>query len=88
VERVSHMLVQVGLKVRKHQCRSQMCLHLKNGCETTRCLIGNRWSNDESDSVIVVIVAAVSLIVDDHVVQDDANTHDQIKSAPESKTGQ
>jgi hypothetical protein len=28
--------------------------------------------------VIVVIVAAVSLIVDDHVVQGDASTHDQI----------
>jgi hypothetical protein len=75
------MLVQVGLKVRKHQCRSQMRIHLKNGCETSWCLIGNRWSNDESDSVIVVIVAVVSLIIDDHVVQDDANTHDQIKSA-------
>jgi hypothetical protein len=32
------------------------------------------WSNDENDSVIVVIVAVVSLIVDDHIVQDDAST--------------
>jgi hypothetical protein len=58
-----------------------MHLHLKNGCETNRCLIGDRWSNDESDSVIVFIIAAVSLVVDDHVVQDDASMHDQIESA-------
>jgi hypothetical protein len=45
-----------------------MRLPLKNVCETCRCLIVDRWSNDESDSVIVVIVAAVSLIVNDHVV--------------------
>jgi hypothetical protein len=57
-----------------------MCLHLKNGCETSQCLIGAMWSNDRSDSVIVVIVAVVSLAVDDHIVQDDASTHDQIKS--------
>jgi hypothetical protein len=31
--------------------------------------------------VIVVIIAAISLIVDDHVVQDDVSTHDQIESA-------
>jgi hypothetical protein len=55
-----------------------MHLPLKNSCETSRRLVGDKWSNDESDSVIVVIVAAVSLIVDDHVVQDDASTHDQI----------
>jgi hypothetical protein len=81
VELVPHMLDQVRLKVRKHQSRSQMHLPLKNGCETSRCLVGDRWSNDLSDSVIVVIVAVVSLIVDDHVVQDDASTHDQIKNA-------
>jgi hypothetical protein len=58
-----------------------MRLPLKNGCETSRCLVGDRWSNNESDSVIVVIVAAASLIVDDHVVQDDVSTHDQSESA-------
>jgi hypothetical protein len=58
-----------------------MCLPLKNSCETSQCLIADRWSNDESNSVIVVIVAAVSLIVDDLVVQDDACMHDQIESA-------
>jgi hypothetical protein len=58
-----------------------MRLPLKNGCETSRCLIGDRWSNDESDSVIVVIVVIVSLIVDGHVVQDDVSTYDQIQSA-------
>jgi hypothetical protein len=58
-----------------------MCIPLKNGCKTSWCLIGDRWSNDGSDSVIVFIVAAVSLIVDDHVVQDDVSTHDQIESA-------
>jgi hypothetical protein len=57
-----------------------MCLPLKNGCETRRCLIVDRWSNDESDSVIVVIVAAVFLIVNDHIMQDDANMHDQSES--------
>jgi hypothetical protein len=31
--------------------------------------------------VIVVIVSVVSLIIDDHIVQDDANTHDQIENA-------
>jgi hypothetical protein len=81
VELVPHMLNQVGLKVQKHQYRSQMRLPLKNGCETSRCLIGDRWSNNRSDSVIVFIVVAVSLIVDDHVVQDATSTHDQIKSA-------
>jgi hypothetical protein len=62
------MLDQVGLKVLKHQSRSQMCLPLKNDCETSRYLIGDRWSNDESDNVMVVIVNVVSLIVDDHIV--------------------
>jgi hypothetical protein len=57
-----------------------MRLPLKNGCETSRCLIGDRWSNDGSDSVIVVIVVIVSLIVDGHVVQDDVSTYDQIQS--------
>jgi hypothetical protein len=58
-----------------------MCISLKNSCETNRCLVGDRWSNDGSDTVIVLIVAAVSLVIDDHVVQDDASTHDQIESA-------
>jgi hypothetical protein len=80
VEFVSHMFNQVGLKVQKYQFRSQMCLPLKNGCETNRCLIVDRWSNDGSDSMIVIIIAVVSLIIDDHIVQDDAGTHDQIKS--------
>jgi hypothetical protein len=44
-----------------------MRLPLKNGCETSRCL--------------VIIVAVVSLVVDDHIVQDDASTHDQIENA-------
>jgi hypothetical protein len=57
-----------------------MCLPLKNGCETNRCLVDDRWSNDGSDSVIVVIVGVISLIVDDYIVQDDASTHDQIES--------
>jgi hypothetical protein len=65
----------------RHQSRSQMRLPLKNDCETSRCLIGDRWSNDGSDSVIVVIVAVVSLIINNHVIQDDASMHDQIKSA-------
>jgi hypothetical protein len=68
VEFVPHMLDQVRLKVQKHQSRSQMRLTLKNACETSRCLIVDRWRNDVSDSVIVLIVAAVSLVVDDHVV--------------------
>jgi hypothetical protein len=57
-----------------------MRLTLKNYCETSRCIVCDRWSNDESDSVIVVIVAAVSLIVDDHVMHDDIRMHDQIES--------
>jgi hypothetical protein len=81
MELVPHMLDQVGLKVQKHQSRSQMCPPLKNGCETSRCLASDRWSNDGSDSVIVVNVAVVSLIVDDHVVQDNASTYDQIENA-------
>jgi hypothetical protein len=56
-----------------------MRLPLKNGCETSRCLVCDMWSNDVNDSVIVVIVVVVSLIVDDHSVQDDASTHDQLK---------
>jgi hypothetical protein len=81
VKLVPHILDQVRLKVQIYQSRSQMCLSLKNDCETSRCLIGDRWSNDESDSVIVVIVVVVSLIIDDHVVQDNASMHDQIESA-------
>jgi hypothetical protein len=57
-----------------------MCLTLKNGCETSRYLIGDSWSNDGSDSVIVGIVDVVSLVIDDYVVQNDAITHDQIMS--------
>jgi hypothetical protein len=75
------MLNQVILKVQKYQFRSQMCLPLKNGYETSRCLVGDRWSNGESGSVIVVIVSVISLVIDDHIIQDDANTHDQIESA-------
>jgi hypothetical protein len=58
-----------------------MHLPLKNGCETSQYLVGDKWSNDGSDSVIVVIVATVSLIIDDHIVQDNASTYDQIESA-------
>jgi hypothetical protein len=58
-----------------------MHLPLKNACETSRCLIVDWWSNDGSDSVIVLIIAVVSLIVNDHVVQDDVSTHDQPESA-------
>jgi hypothetical protein len=56
------MLDQVGVKVQKHQSRSQMCFPLKNDYETSWCLIIERWSNDRSDNVIVVIVAVVSLL--------------------------
>jgi hypothetical protein len=52
-----------------------MCILLKNSCGTSRCLVGDMWNNDGIDSVIVLIVAIVSLIVDDHVVQDNASTH-------------
>jgi hypothetical protein len=58
-----------------------MHLPLKNGCETSQYLAGDKWSNDGSDSVIVVIVATVSLVVDDHIMQDNASTYDQIESA-------
>jgi hypothetical protein len=81
VELVPHMLDRVGLKVQKHQSISYMRFPLKNGCETSWCLVGDRWSNDGSDSVIVVIVAIISLIVNNHVVQDNASTHNQIKNA-------
>jgi hypothetical protein len=54
---------------------------LKNACETSRFLIVDRWSKDESDSVIVLIVVVISLIVDDHVIQDDASMHNQAESA-------
>jgi hypothetical protein len=74
------MLDQVGLKVQNHQSRSQMRIHLKNACETSQCLIVDGWSNDESDSVIVVIVVVVSLIINDHVVQDNASMYDQSES--------
>jgi hypothetical protein len=61
-----------------------MRILLKNGCETSRCLVCDRWSNDESDSVIVrivVTVTAVPLVVNDHIVQDNVSTYDQLKSA-------
>jgi hypothetical protein len=74
------MLDQVELKIQKYQSRSHTRLPLKNSCETNQCLISDRWSNDESNSVIVIIVAVVSLIVDDHIVQDNVSTHDQIES--------
>jgi hypothetical protein len=75
------MLDQVRLNVQKHQFRSQMRPPMKNDCETSRCLVGDRLSNDGSGSVIVIIVATIPLIVDDHVVQDDVSTHDQIENA-------
>jgi hypothetical protein len=87
VELVPHMLDQVELKVQKYQSRSQMCLPLKNACETSWCLIVDRWSNDGSDSVIVVIIAVVSLIVDDHIVQDDESMHDQSESVLRVRSG-
>jgi hypothetical protein len=46
-----------------------MRLLLKNDGETSRCLVGDRWSNDGNDSVIVVIIVVVSLVVDEHVVK-------------------
>jgi hypothetical protein len=72
------MLDQIGLKVRKHQSCCQFCLHLKDDCETSRCLIVDRWSNDGSDGVIVLI----KKVINDYVVQDNINTHNQPKSAP------
>jgi hypothetical protein len=45
-----------------------MHFSLKDACETSQCLVVDKWSNDESDNVIVLIVTVVSLIVDDHVV--------------------
>jgi hypothetical protein len=45
-----------------------MYILLNNGCETNRCLIGVRWSNDGSDNAIVIIIVIVSLIDDDHIV--------------------
>jgi hypothetical protein len=60
VELVSYMLDQVGLNVQNHQSRNQMPLPVKNACETHRCLIIDKWSNDGSDSVIVVKNQVVS----------------------------
>jgi hypothetical protein len=57
-----------------------MCLPLKDARKTTRCLVVDTWSNDGRESVIVLIVDVVSLIVDNHVVQDNVSTHDQPKS--------
>jgi hypothetical protein len=56
VKLVPHILDQVGLKVQKYYFRSQMCLHLKNACETNRCLIVHRWSNDGSDRDVSLIL--------------------------------
>jgi hypothetical protein len=58
-----------------------MCFPLKNSYETSQCLIGDRCSNDRSDSVIILVVTVVPLIVDDHIMQDNASTHDQSDSA-------
>jgi hypothetical protein len=58
-----------------------MRLHLKDACEASWCLIVDRWSNDGSDCVIVLVIVTVSLLIDDHVVQDNASTHDQSKNA-------
>jgi hypothetical protein len=71
---VPHMLDQIRLKVQKYQFRSQMHLSFKNVCETRQCLIDDKWSNDGSDNMIVLIVAVVSLIINDHVLQDNAST--------------
>jgi hypothetical protein len=49
-------------------------------CETSRCLVGDMWDNNESDSVIVVIVAVVPLVIDDHIMQDDASMYNQPES--------
>jgi hypothetical protein len=68
VKIVPHMFDQVGLKVQKYQSKSQICIHLNNNCETSQCIVGDRWSNDRSDSVIVSIVTVVYLVIDDHVV--------------------
>jgi hypothetical protein len=76
VDFVSQMLDQISLNVQKHPSENQMCLPLNNGCETGRCLVGDRWSNNGSDSVIVLIVA----VVDDHVVKDNTSIHNQSKS--------
>jgi hypothetical protein len=80
VELIWYMLDPVRLKVQKYQSWSQMHLPLKDSYETNRCLIVDRWICDGSDSVIVQIIVTVSLVIDDHVVQDNANTHDQSKS--------
>jgi hypothetical protein len=58
-----------------------MRLSLKSVCETSWFLVGDKWSNVKNDSVILIIVVVVSLIVDDHVVQDNVSTYDQIENA-------
>jgi hypothetical protein len=45
-----------------------MRLPFKNSYETSWCLLDDRWSNDESDNMIVLIIAVVSLFVDNHVM--------------------
>jgi hypothetical protein len=62
------MLDQVGLNVRKISIMKSPLPPLKDASEASRCLVVDRWSNDGSDSVIVLIVVVVSLIIDDHVV--------------------
>jgi hypothetical protein len=59
------MLDNVGLKVRKHQSLCKLRLPLKDACESTLCLVVDRWRrNDTSDNVIVLIVVVISLIDD------------------------
>jgi hypothetical protein len=57
------MLDQIGLKIQNHQSRSQICFPLKNAYESSRCLVVDRWSNDENNGVIFLIVAVISLII-------------------------
>jgi hypothetical protein len=51
-------------------------------CKTSWCLVVNKWNNDGSCSVIILIEGVISLVVDNHVVQDNASMHDQSKSVP------
>jgi hypothetical protein len=77
VEFISHMLNQIGLKVKNINSEIKYTsIHLKNDCEISRCLICEKWNNNKSDNVIVLIIVIVSLIVDDHIVQGNTNTHD------------
>jgi hypothetical protein len=69
------MLDQVRLEIQKLQSWSQMCLPLNNPCETSRWLVVDKWSNDENDNIIVLIVAVISLVIDDHIVTLMSLTH-------------